>query len=261
MKITQIFFKFRWPNTQAEDIARAKAIRHLPDMGIDAVELLVPSHREYKISLRQDRLLHSVIETAKTLGLEVIWTRFLWQAWSNPPTTSHIADATWYARAMTQVEMEKHYLGADYACLDCEPYGDAPERQNKILPLSELNNARAAILDAVADTPKLDLVYPIDHYNSGHINWLFGELANAGINRVTYTKKTPTFTNPPVPPLGFPAWQQQIWGSFVQANTGTHVDALKRIQFDALGLTDDYYLWFQHSPSTLYEDGFKDFKL
>ncbi len=128
------------------------------------------------------------IAICRSAGLEVIWSRHLWNNFREFQTLEDVFDPAFYASAIAQVQAEGAALGADFTAMDCEAYRNAPldDFLANILTPDDFEAMGAATTQA-AGGGQVDFVMPSGfHGRPMHANNLYQPLGRNRIAQSTY---------------------------------------------------------------------------
>ncbi|RME41605.1 MAG: hypothetical protein D6788_00885, partial [Planctomycetota bacterium] len=160
-----------------EDVLRSGMITHVMLVGADRVG------RSYN----EPGVLEA-IDVCRQAGVKVIWSRHLWNNYTELQTLEDVFDPAFYIDALTQIVTEAEALGADFTAVDGETYDGSPLYQYFREDLSEEDfAAMQAALEAAAEVVRVDFVYPAgSHFRPMRATNLYPILGGVRIAENTY---------------------------------------------------------------------------
>ena len=220
------------PLSVLDEVARTGVVTHVMIGGSDRV-----------VFAYDDPMVLAQVARCQQLGMQVIWSRHLWNNYTDFETVDDTFDSAFYADVVATIQEEATVLGVPYTAVDCECYSGSPlfERLTNAVSREDFALMLAATEDA-GELGRVDYSYPCgNHGNDLHPLGAFGPLSRYDISESTYydqPHKNCRITYP-----------YQVFGAFIQPTTerDDNADAPYFLPYDVV-LRE--YLWQESRGAT-----------
>ncbi|GAJ03273.1 unnamed protein product, partial [marine sediment metagenome] len=146
-------------------------------------------NRDYKKNVN----ILEAIKIVKNAGVKLIWIRWLWPGYDIAEDQAEdLFNPNYYIQEIQAIRAEAKEIGADFVCLDSEPYAQSPLKKymkgktRVNLDAEQLERLKKTIEQVIKRVGKIEFILPAGSFSIKHPHNIIAEIGRNRISEHTF---------------------------------------------------------------------------